>query len=358
MAKRDPNKTARNKQIAKLKDELRTLLPQVLAETGVATEASLNAKIGHKTDRFIDLKNEVINSAEEYIGMWLAGLRRATSNSVYTDTSYHELADLIKTSGAMKAYLMKFLRRSYYKHYEELSKNRPTIEQAEIWIGQNNADYGLLVTPRLGKKGWENDKSEIRHFKPRYWTIGHVLKSGLVVSGEEDTMTFATVEDYLKFFKNVLVRSTASPHQKKIAALYCEYVRNSSNPEDVPLLIPEFRYGGKAAKHEYRLDFCVFDADTMDKIGFELSPWSTHGLLTGIAGKTQKQVNAEALANFEREMKKHKNFFRRHDVFVMIYTDTDLANIDEVFEDMMKYLEPKSTIKQLEFSLLAEYDLL
>lgn len=88
--------------------------------------------------------------------------------------------------------------------------------------------------------------------------------------------------------------------------LYCDFVRNAKKPEDVPLLIPEFRYGGQAAKHEYRLDFCVIDADSMDKIGFELSPWSTHGELTGIAGKTQKAVNAEALANFEREMKKHK----------------------------------------------------
>ena len=94
----------------------------------------------------------------------------------------------------------------------------------------------------------------------------------------------------------------------------------------------------------------------MDKVGFELSPWSTHGKLTGIAGKTQKQVNAEALANFEAEMKKHKNFFRKHDVFVMIYTDTDLKNIEEVFEDMLKYLTPKTSAKQLEFSLLSEFD--
>jgi hypothetical protein len=357
MAKRDPNKTARNKQIQKLKDELRALLPQVIKETGIKNEASLNAKIGHKTDDFIDLKNEVINADTQYISLWLAGLKKRLSKGLYK-TSFDELADHIKSSPAMKKYVLKFLRRSYLNHYEELSKTRPTIEQAEIWIGQNNADYGILITPRQGAHGWENDRSEIRHFKPKYWSIGHILKTGLVVSENDDIMTFATVEDYLKFFRNVLVRSTASPHQKKIASLYCAYVRNSKNPEDVPLLIPEFRYGGKTAKHKYRLDFFVIDAETLDKIGFELSPWSTHGQLTGIAGKTQKQVNAEALANFEAEMKKHKEFFRKHDVFVMIYTDSDLKNIEEVFKDILKYLTSKTSAKQLEFSLLSEFDFL
>ncbi len=44
----------------------------------------------------------------------------------------------------------------------------------------------------------------------------------------------------------------------------------------------------------------------MDKYGFELSPWSTHRQLTGVKAKTQKQVNEEAAANFDKEMKKHK----------------------------------------------------
>lgn len=42
----------------------------------------------------------------------------------------------------------------------------------------------------------------------------------------------------------------------------------------------------------------------------------------------------------------------------MIYTDSDLKNIEEVFSDIAKYLKPKGAIKQLEFSLLAEYDFL
>ncbi|MGO7039322.1 hypothetical protein ACCS60_13295 [Rhizobium acaciae] len=89
------------------------------------------------------------------------------------------------------------------------------------------------------------------------------------------------------------MRGTASPYQKNIAQLYADFVQAAERPEDVPLLIPEFRYEGIAPKHKYRLDFTIIDPDTMDKYGFELSPWSTHGQLTGVKAKIQKQVNEE-----------------------------------------------------------------
>ena len=38
MAKRDPNKTARNKRITAMKERLRELLPKVLKETGLDSE--------------------------------------------------------------------------------------------------------------------------------------------------------------------------------------------------------------------------------------------------------------------------------------------------------------------------------
>jgi hypothetical protein len=294
----------------------------------------------------------VINSPEEFISLWLTGLKDHLSTTGLR-TSYDDLFDQLRKSPAFQDYLYKFLRRSYLNHYDELSKTRPSVARSEIWIGQNNADYGLLVTPRFTKKGWENDKSEIRHFKPRYWSVGHVLKTGLVIPDKNKVITFNTFEDYLTFFEDVLVRGTASPHQKKIAALYSDFVRKADKPEDVPLLIPEFRYDGRLANHKYRLDFCIIDA--MNRIGFELSPWATHGRLTGTISKTQKQINEEASANFEREMKKHKDFFRKHDVFELIYTDSDLANIDRVFADISKYLKPRAVEKQLKFQILGSF---
>jgi len=131
--------------------------------------------------------------------------------------------------------------------------------------------------------------------------------------------------------------------------------RTPKDPEQVPLLIPEFRYEGKAPKHKFRLDFCIIDPFTMQKVGYELSPWSTHGYLSKLQGLTQREINEMAKDNFEREMTKHKSFFRKHGVYALIYTDKDLADVDGVFEDMKQYLEPVDEVVQLDFHLLDKF---
>ncbi len=80
MAKGDPIKTARNKRIRDVKDQLRALLPTVLEETGFTCEASLNAKIGGNADEFIDLKNEVIHAPTDYAAKYCEGFKRHLSD--------------------------------------------------------------------------------------------------------------------------------------------------------------------------------------------------------------------------------------------------------------------------------------
>ena len=229
------------------------------------------------------------------------------------------------------------------------------MHEAEVWIGQNSANYGLLVAPRFTRGDWENDKSEIRHVKPRYWTIGHVLTTGLVIPGKHKKMKFANVDSYLDFFENVLVRQTKSVYQVDLAERYSECVRASPEPLKVPLLIPELRYAGRDTKHRYRLDFCIIDPISLEKIGFELSPWSTHGELTGTKGKTQAQINAEASANFDKEMKKHKDYYRKHGIFALIYTDADLADTTQIFADIRESLKSELVADQLNFHLLSGF---
>lgn len=355
MAKRDPEKTARNKEIAELKDKLRAMLPTVLKQTGYKTEASVNAVIGSKSDIFIDLKHEVINSSEEFIQIWLQGLKAEADIERLYPNAIDDLWQNLQKSKAFQEYLLIFLRRSYLSHYEELSKVRPVTEQAELWIGQNSADWGLLVTPRFAAGGWENDVSEIRHFQPRYWSIGHVLETGLVVPGKKRRQRFDDVEAYLDFFQNVLVRANKSGHGDALAERYADYVRNAANPEDVLLLIPELRYAGKAAKHEYRLDFCIIDVAANTRVGFELSPWSSHGQLTGTKVKTQAAINAEASANFTKETRKLKRYFRTHGITVLVFTDEDLADPDELFGEVVRYLTPKASPRQLSLQIVREF---
>lgn len=359
MAKRDPNKTARNKQVGQIKAQLRALLPTVLAETKYKTEASLNAMIGHRADEFIDLKNEVMLSAQDYISRYMEGFQEhlAVPGEGWPSyrTSHDEFYDQIKGSKAAQEYMMLFLQRTYLKKYNEFVKKRPSIKEAEIWLGQNAADYGLLVSPRFANGDWENDKSEIRKFKPNYWTIGHVLESGLVIPGKNKKMKFPDASSYLDFFEHVLVRQTKSPYQTQVAEWYSNYVLAAEDSANIPLLLPEFRFAGRASSHRYRLDFCIIRYEDMSKIGFELSPWSTHGKLTGTKTKTVKAVNAEASANFEKEMAKAKAYFRKFGITTLFYGDTDLSDMTELLEDIRRALEPGVNQKQLGFHLMSKF---
>ena len=362
MAKRDPNKTARNKRDKEITAELKTLWPTVSADTGVTDLQSFNALIGGKAATFIDLKNSVIKSADEYISSYLAGFKTAREDDGWTaggasfsaETLVKNFATLTKTK-AVKQYFLLFLQRSFLRHYDELIRERPSATDAEVWIGQNNSDYGILITPRYKNGEWENDQSEIRHFPKLYWTIGHVLTSGLVVQGDAKPLHFGTVDAYLEFFLKVLVRPSGSKHERDIARLYCDYAKGQERPEDVPLLIPELRYNGKDKKHKYRMDFCIIDPVTLKKIGIELSPWSTHGLLKGTKDKTQKQINEEAPANFEKEASKMRDYFQKHRITTLIYTDTQLADIDLVFKEIAVYLLGDKKVSQLEFDLISEF---
>lgn len=358
MAKRDPAKTQRNKEIEKLSAQIKALLPTVLKATGYGKEQSLNGTYGGKYADYIDIRNEVILSPEQFIALYFQGFLRvleglgifAQPGNPFFDAFLH-----IKKNKTVLQWLKLFLTRTYLRNFESLSKARPRVEEAEVWIGQQKASYGLLVTPRFRGGHWENDKSEIRHFKPNYWTIGHVVQTGLVIPDEDQLIEFESPDKYLSFFRNVIVRASGSPHEKKIAAQYCEFVKANPAPLEVPLLIPELRYGGVNQHHEYRLDFTVINPHDMSKVGFELSPWSTHGKLTGLKGKTQKEINELAKANFEREMKKLKSYFRKLGITTLVFTDTDLEDPRAIFKDIVSYLSPDKAPVQLEFQAIEDF---
>jgi hypothetical protein len=356
MPKRDPVKTALNKRIAEMTLILKKDEDHVMRALEEPTLTALHGRIGGKNAEFIDIRNEVIYSPEEYVALWIEGFIDVLEQRrpLMRGDSYFEMYKQIVGDKTVENYVMTFLKRTYLRNRDALSRVRPTVEGAEIWIGHERASYGILVTPRFYKGKWENDKSEIRKFPQDYWTVGHILTTGFVVPGDPDKIEFASVDAYLSFFKNTLVRASGSPHERAVAERYVKYVRSQEDPLKVPLLIPEFRYGGITLKHEHRLDFTVIDPYSMQKVGFELSPWSTHGRLKEVGKKTGKQVNAEAQANFEAEMKKHKDYFRKHGVFALIYTDSDLSNPDFVFSEIQRYLVPKRISHQLELHALDE----
>lgn len=354
MAKRDPNKTARNRMIATLKERLREMLPNVLLEVGLPDEQSLNATLGSKHDDFFDLKNDVIHSQEEFLSRWLEGLKKSAQLGVLP--AHNWLWGKIKSCPKFREYAIIFVKRSYLKHFDELSKNRPSDQNAEIWIGQENANYGLLVTPVFVSGKWRNDRSEIRSFPKPYWIIGHVMETGLVIPGKDKRYRFSDIDQYLLFFSDTLVRNSGSKYEYQIAEHYSEFVKASKDQESIPLLIPEFRYGGLDKKHVYRLDFMIINPYALTKVGFELSPWSTHGYLAKTKGLSQEEINKIASDNFAKEMRKHRSYFKEHDVYVLIYTDDMLKDTKKLFDEEVKpYLCPEKPVVQLSFQIMNEF---
>jgi hypothetical protein len=356
MAKRDPNITAKNAWIKELRSKLDDLLPRVLAETGIESLLSINAIIGSKHDKYFNLRDDVFTSPDNFLVSWYSELDRLTADG---HPSSAKISYYRASSPAFSEYLQIFLKRSFLLHFHEWSRVRPTVENATMWIGQNNADYGLLVTPRFAGRQWENDKSEIRTVSFNYWTIGHVLASGIVVpSNPAGVFKFEKPEDYLNFFENVIVRNSGSKYEKEIAKYYTEFVLSHPRPLNVPLLIPEFRYEGLERKHVYRLDFTVINPYTQQKVGIELSPWSSHGYISRTKQMTQAEINEAAQNNFEKEMQKHRRYFRKFGIFVLIYTDSNLANCKALFdEEIAPLLSPEIPKPVFPFEMARRYGL-
>lgn len=361
MGKRDPNKTARNKYIRELKEQKREILPKAIAEISIhdeyerySTENTLNAFIGSKTGEYLELSSEVSKSPIEYQQKWLEGLKKKAFHSKITQRNPRHLRLFKLVAGDFpnfQQYLLVFLETSYLRHYEEHYKEKPKISESEYWFGANNDVFGILVTPRFRNGVWENDKSEIRKFKYPYWTISHVLETGLCYMNENEIRSFSGIEDYLFFFRD-MVRRTASKYQRIIAEKYIGHVKNHSCPESVPLLIPELRFDPLKVRHKYRLDFFTINPWSMSKFGFEISPWSSHGQLKG-ARSTMKEFNEQAQVNFEKEMAKQKSYWREYGVSYITYTDTDLKDIEGIWREVKEKLDLVVKPIPLDASLLS-----
>ncbi len=146
----------------------------------------------------------MINTREQFVALYLQGFLRTLEGlgiSARSGNRYYDAYAHVRKHKKVLKWLKLFLTRTYLRKYDALSKKRPRVEEAEIWIGQRNTAYGIFVTPGFKNGVWENDKSEIRHFKPKYWTVGHILETGFVIPDENERITFNDVEQYLSFFQ-------------------------------------------------------------------------------------------------------------------------------------------------------------
>lgn len=71
--------------------------------------------------------------------------------------------------------------------------------------------------------------------------------------------------------------------------------------------------------------------------------------------KKIKRNQFRGQSQFEKEMQKHKEYYRKFNILSLIYTDSDLQNLDQIFKEMQQYLKPEHENRQILEATLEEF---
>lgn len=335
---------------------------------GPSTVQQMHAHIGRNNNTFVDSVRMQFRSPDDFIARWLNGLAQLVHEKSDAIARRRRFGDRKRTEEIvpemlqvplLKEYIYLFLERNFYRNFDARVRAKPDDALWQIWFGPGNLFWGLLISPTLRFGGWTNDKSQMRRETYAYWTVEHVLETGLIAPETEAPVSFANVDAFLIFYETVLARVSNSEYEKAISHWYINYVRDHKYPSEVPLLIPELRYAGKEAKHLYRLDFCVLNTHTMRMTGFEISPASTHMSIAGIKSKTQKDLNEDLSKKWGKESEKRNAYFKEYGITTVTFTDAELLDLDACIGEIRAALEERSvgplTIADAEHELQSVY---
>lgn len=303
------------------------------------TLPSLHGVIGGKNNTYVDAVRGQFPDPKTFQSLWIEGLMTELDGRPHTSAA--RLVRYLKDN-KFREYTLLFLERNFYRNHLERTRMKPETALWQVWFGENKMVWGLLIAPRFWKGEWINDKSEIRRAKYGYWTVGHVLEVGIIDPERDKPVQFNNLEQFIIFYRSVLKRMSVSEYEKEIAELYTLYLENSNDPTLEPFLIPEMRYRGLEKKHEFRLDFTILNSHTMEYVGFEISPFSTHGAISKVKEKNLKEINAEGAAKWAKEMTKRNSYFAEYGIQTVTFTDPELKDLSACFENMRNYLTKRS----------------
>ncbi|MCF3098546.1 topoisomerase II [Aeromonas australiensis] len=330
--------------------------------TGRNSIHSFHAMMGSNNNTYVDSVNSVFLDPNDFISRWLEGLtekvkQRAKEKTLKPRVNFgvnreyflmHALQDTI-----LREYLFLFLARNFYRNFKERIRSKPDESLWSIWFGGGNLVWGLLISPEMRNDDWAIDKSEIRRSDFNFWTIRHVMKTGLIDPESKEPIKFNKPDDFIQFYRSVLKRVSNSLYEKAIAERYIEYLKKSLAPYEEPFLIPELRYAGKESKHKYRLDYTILNPYTMELVGFEISPASTHMSVPKIRDVKKVDMNRDLSEQWKKEMDKRNDYFSKFGITTITFTDEDLKDIDACFDIIAKYLSARGMPKN---SLIGSLD--
>lgn len=318
--------------------EISKLRPHVLTATGFDSINTLNVYISGKLDEYIDVHHQSYDNVLLFKARWLRGF---ADNIKEIKTKPHEawrekdirkytLFTVFQRDEKLRRYVDLTLERTYLKKQQKYVRVKPFTHEI-LWLGDNSNIIGLPIYAVNLSQGEEHGKwtnHDIGNnylFPADFWTVGHVLVSGLIDYNGDKLLKFDSADEFLEFYMRFIKNQTAySEYEAKLAWRYCEYVKASDRPRDIPLLIPQYRYGGLEIKHKYRLDFMIINPFTQQIYGLELSPFSSHGM------KEQ----------FERDSEKQNDFVIQKNVKMLSFSDKYLQDTDALFE---KFILPLLT---------------
>lgn len=339
----------RKELISQLTEDLDNRRPSVLAKASELlkrniTVSSLHGKIGGKNNEYADCVNGKFVNFQDFYATWLNEFNDRCERNEVNIGEGGSLSDLLTlfSDKDILEYFELFLERNFIKNYRARIRNKPEESLWKIWFGDQIV-HGLFIAPARCEDGTiRTDKSEIRRAAYNYWTVGHVMNTGLYDPEDDELMTFSSVTECMKYYAKVLKRLSRSDYEKEIFKRYVEYLNLSSDIMSEPFLIPEFRYEGLEKKCKYRVDFTILNPYTFRFVGFELSPASSHMSVSGIKDKKQGDVNDELKAKWEKEMHKRNEYLQKYGLSLITFTDSDLKDMDGCFDRMREVLQERA----------------
>lgn len=332
-------------------DELDSMREQVLATyaklakipRSSATVHSFHGKIGSKNNEYTDAIRTQFSDPDDFIAKWLKGLCDSVADDKADgyERAATRLARLLKNK-VIRDYTFKFLTRNFYRNLVERTRAKPRDLLWQLWFGDNKMTWGLFIAPAFRKETWTNDKSEIRRAKYDYWTVGHVLATGIIDPEVNEILKFSSIDALKQFYLTVLRRCSASIYEKEIVKKYIEFLHDSDSPDSEPFLIPELRFAGREVEHKHRLDFSILNSHTMQFVGFEISPSKTHMHVKGIKKRTQTSVNQELADKWTKESDKRNEYFATYGITTITFTDKHLKDIDSCFGVIADHLSQRA----------------
>jgi hypothetical protein len=240
----------------------RNLIQDVLYITNIENQYVLDGKISGKHASYVNVHNEKFRSLVDFLSRWFLGFYRRMLDT-YAKGPQNDTFEYFLEFRELQTYMVAHLCTYYLNYKQSLEKEKPIYAKSIVSFRNRDVNYELLITPRFGEGKWENDKSEIRLFKPQYWSIGHILKTGLCYSGKQYRIPKRSIRTLIELLWQFEDIKNPLPEERRILEIYVTTLNNAKNPSDIPILFINAGFGNysdKAFKHN---TYMLIDSESL-----------------------------------------------------------------------------------------------